>query len=135
MRVAITLSIEMPLLRQNAGIILWGYSFRGVPQRNTRRSEFKLASKLGHLRSAKILACCLLVVPLVGTVAPPVPRSSRPPLLETPAERTASRAAVLAMLRSATDLFRARPGRVDEGGPAAMGRLDLLRRGVVPDAE
>ncbi|HXK07115.1 MAG TPA: CHAT domain-containing protein [Verrucomicrobiae bacterium] len=82
------------------------------------------------MKSAKILICCLLVVPLIGTVPRSVPKS-RAPILETPEGKAARRAPILALLRSATEVYRTGRYREALRGFAAM-RTAAQKSGV-PD--
>ena len=57
------------------------------------------------MKAVKLLACCLLVLPLVGTAPPPVPKDRAKPL--KPAEETNTRRShLLAQLQEGINLFR-----------------------------
>jgi CHAT domain-containing protein len=90
-----------------AGNILWGYSFYwNISKENQALLETPdHTCGAGSLKSAKILICCLLVVPLVGTVLSSVPKS-RAHILETPEARAARRGPILTLLRSAAEVYR-----------------------------
>ena len=88
------------------------------------------------MKLIKILACCLLSAPLLSTVSVPLPKT-RTSLLEPPADRAARRAPVQALLRAASDLFRA--GRYHEAmlgfesmrtAAARAGQPDLAARAL-----
>ena len=58
------------------------------------------------MKTARVLACCLLVFPLVGTAPESVPHSRAKPLTSTE-ENTVRRAQLLSQLREGVGLFRA----------------------------
>ena len=58
------------------------------------------------MKTAKVLACCLLVFPLVGTAPPSVP-NSRAKTLPSAGEAKATRAYLLAQLKEGAELFHA----------------------------
>src|SRR5262249_39763641 len=80
--------------------------------------------KPGRLRTAEILACCLLVFPLVGTVSRSGPRL-RTLFLASQPEAPLHRAASDAFLREAGALYQA--GRY----PEALERCDAARQAAV----
>ncbi|HXB72311.1 MAG TPA: CHAT domain-containing protein [Candidatus Acidoferrales bacterium] len=57
------------------------------------------------MKTAKVLACCLLAFPLVGTAPPAVP-NSRAKTLPSAEEAKATRARLLAQLKEGLELFR-----------------------------
>jgi CHAT domain-containing protein len=76
------------------------------------------------LKTAKVLACCLLVFPLVGTAPPSVP-NSRAKTLPSAEEAKATRAHLLAQLQEGAELFR-----LDRYGEAAQ-RFESLRKAAL----
>jgi CHAT domain-containing protein/Tfp pilus assembly protein PilF len=80
--------------------------------------------KLGHLKTAKVAACCLLVFSLVGTARRPVLRRGAKPLLLTE-DRSARRASLLAQLRQAADIYG--PGQYGD----AANHFESLRRAAL----
>jgi tetratricopeptide (TPR) repeat protein len=80
------------------------------------------------LKPAKILACCVLVFPFVGTAPPSVPQRGAKYLPLT-AERAAHRRSLDAQKQEALGLLR--QGRLTE----AQGRFDALRQSAMALSE
>ncbi len=78
-----------------------GYPYGEFPKEIPGRRAFQQRPKLVVLRLIRILSCCLLSLPMVGTVTH-VPAARTPKSQDDP-----RRAPVLSLLRTATDLFRA----------------------------
>ena len=76
------------------------------------------------MKTAKVLACCLLAFPLVGTAPPSVPNSRAKPL-PSAEEANGSRARLLAQLKEGSDLFYA-----DRYSEAAH-RFESLRKAAI----
>jgi tetratricopeptide (TPR) repeat protein len=76
------------------------------------------------LRTAEILACCLLVFPLVGTVSKSVPRL-RTQFLASEEEAPLRRAASDALLREAAGLYK------DARYPEALHRFEAARQAAI----
>src|ERR1039458_407757 len=82
------------------------------------------------LKTAKILACCLLVFPLVGTVPRSGPKT-REQSLDTHEDIAPRRAAVSALLHETTEIFRA--GRYHEALQQFEAALLAANQAHLPD--
>jgi CHAT domain-containing protein/predicted negative regulator of RcsB-dependent stress response len=91
----------------------------------------KKSRELDFLKTARLLACCLLIFPLTGTVPRSVRKAKASPSQNTK-DRSAWKAAFLALLREGSDRFgeanyEAARGRFEEARKMAMAAGDLAQ--------